>query len=237
MADRDIDLLDLSVTINGKEVHLKVSQDIYQKAIQDDQATLELICASVGENSSKEQCSQGINKMDSGLSNHNQEDRQQSSLNQEDSVLCQDEGEQESMEQENENTDVSTGFGGTKWTHDSIKLMLALYAENKDKFASSVYRNKDVWKKIATEMRVIGYLFTAECCDKKFRLLKHRHKVITDINSKSGRGTSRWEWYELMDELLTGDPAIKPVRVVSSTEGFVSSNIQVQVCVLEIVVF
>ncbi|KAL4223797.1 cleavage furrow ingression [Mactra antiquata] len=77
MADSSTELIDITVSIDGKEVQLQVSQDIYQKVIQKDQATLDLICASVGENSSKQQSSQDLSNV------VHQEDSEQS---------CQDKG-------------------------------------------------------------------------------------------------------------------------------------------------
>ncbi|XP_060579047.1 uncharacterized protein LOC132736021 [Ruditapes philippinarum] len=62
-----------------------------------------------------------------------------------------------------------------------------------------------------------GLNYDANQCNEKFRSLKHRHKKITDNNEKSGRGRSTWQYYDAMEELLAGDPAVRPIKVVASS--------------------
>jgi hypothetical protein len=47
--------------------------------------------------------------------------------------------------------------------------------------------------------------------------INFRHKKITDNNEKSGRGRSTWQYYDAMEELLAGDPAVRPIKVVASS--------------------
>jgi len=63
---------------------------------------------------------------------------------------------------------------GTMWSQEAILLLLSLYHDNRENFANSAFKNKNIWRDISTQMREKGQLFTGECCDKKFRMMKHR---------------------------------------------------------------
>ncbi|XP_060589697.1 uncharacterized protein LOC132744920 isoform X2 [Ruditapes philippinarum] len=104
------------------------------------------------------------------------------------------------------------------WRHEEVMLLISLYADHQDMFSSSAYKAFQVWRRIAEEMATKGYRFTGLQCDKKFRSLKYRYKTIVDANEKSGRGRRKWEFFEAMDELLAGDPSVRPVSVLSSTK-------------------
>lgn len=104
------------------------------------------------------------------------------------------------------------------WRHEEVLLLISLYSEHQQMFSNSLFKAFEVWKRIAEGMREKGYSFTGLQCDKKFRSLKYRYKTIADANEKSGRGRRKWEFFEAMDELLAGDPSVRPVAVISSSK-------------------
>ncbi|XP_052771354.1 uncharacterized protein LOC128211016 [Mya arenaria] len=106
--------------------------------------------------------------------------------------------------------------GGHTWTHEAVLLLIDLFGKNKDKFASSCFKQKDIWQCISEKMKDSGHTVDGVQCNEKFRSLKYRHKVITDSNAKSGRGRRSWQFYEAMEEVMAGDPAVRPIKVVAS---------------------
>ncbi|WAR17770.1 hypothetical protein MAR_038268, partial [Mya arenaria] len=46
-----------------------------------------------------------------------------------------------------------------------------------------------------------------------------KYRTIMDACGKTGRGRIRWEYIERMDSLLCKDPAVHPVRAISSSKG------------------
>ncbi|WAR22680.1 hypothetical protein MAR_036349 [Mya arenaria] len=92
--------------------------------------------------------------------------------------------------------------GGLTWTHEAVLLLIDLFGKNKDKFASSCFKQKDIWQCISQKMKDRGHAVDGVQCNEKFRSLKYRHKVITDSNAKSGRGRRSWQFYEAMEEVM-----------------------------------
>ncbi|KAK7071266.1 hypothetical protein SK128_016451 [Halocaridina rubra] len=94
---------------------------------------------------------------------------------------------------------------GNQWSHGMVLLLIELYRERRLEFGDPAKKKVNVWKKISQEMNSRGYETTGENCDKKFRSLKNRYKVIKD-NNKSGRSKRKWEYYELLHQLLAQEP-------------------------------
>ncbi|XP_060556226.1 uncharacterized protein LOC132716908 isoform X2 [Ruditapes philippinarum] len=119
-----------------------------------------------------------------------------------------------------QNTNQTGSSQGTiTWSHEAVLLLISLYSEHKELFNNNLYKQKDVWIKISKGMEEKGHHFQPHHCDSKWRALKHRHKVITDDNGKSGRGRRTWQYFDAMNEVLAGDPAVRPLRVMGSTEN------------------
>ena len=52
-----------------------------------------------------------------------------------------------------------------------------------------------------------------------------RYKIIKDNNKLSGRGSEdQWPYYDVMDDLMTGDPPVVPLSLESSLPGTLHKN-------------
>ncbi|XP_062571186.1 uncharacterized protein LOC134233220, partial [Saccostrea cucullata] len=105
-----------------------------------------------------------------------------------------------------------------KWNTESVKLLISLKKENTEMFSSNIITQKQGWKKISEMMCLKGHHCTGEECDKKFRSLKMRQKLIKERNKRTGSGRQTWQFFSLMDDLLHGDPAVIPTTVTLSIQ-------------------
>ncbi|XP_062588396.1 uncharacterized protein LOC134250052, partial [Saccostrea cucullata] len=105
-----------------------------------------------------------------------------------------------------------------KWNTESVKLLISLKKENTEMFSSNIITQKQGWKKISEMMCLKGHHCTGEECDKKFRSLKMRYKLIKERHKRTGSGRQSWQFFPLMDDLLQGDPAVIPTTVASSVQ-------------------
>ena len=53
--------------------------------------------------------------------------------------------------------------------------------------------------------------------------MNFRYKIIKERNSKTGHDRQSWPFFEDMQELLHGDPAVNPVAVASSLKPTAST--------------
>ncbi|XP_041985568.1 uncharacterized protein LOC121737901 [Aricia agestis] len=79
--------------------------------------------------------------------------------------------------------------GEKPWSRNKVKVLISAYTEIAEKFKSTKYQKKELWKEVA---RKVGE--PAGSCDKKFRNLKQtylrlRRKAI------SGRCITKWRYY------------------------------------------
>ncbi|XP_048743320.2 uncharacterized protein LOC125656780, partial [Ostrea edulis] len=103
-----------------------------------------------------------------------------------------------------------------KWSHEAVLLLISLKQGNMELFSSNLTTQKQAWRKIAKDMKTHGYVFSGEDCDKKFRSLKNRYKIIKERNNKTGCDRQAWQYFTAMDEMYKGDPAVQPVSAASS---------------------
>jgi len=50
-------------------------------------------------------------------------------------------------------------------------------------------------------------------CDKKFGNLEGTYKGVHDSSRKSGRGRKKWQYYDLLTDIIGGEPAVDPKAV------------------------
>uniref|UniRef100_UPI00358E6924 uncharacterized protein isoform X2 n=1 Tax=Myxine glutinosa TaxID=7769 RepID=UPI00358E6924 len=103
------------------------------------------------------------------------------------------------------------------WSRTKVNALIHLYEENKASFENNRIRRKDVWQKIAKKLnKEGGTVFSLQEVDKKWRNLKDRYKRIVDTNKQTGRGRSKWQYFDLMDQMLQKDPAFNPPCVAKA---------------------
>ncbi|XP_036142121.1 uncharacterized protein LOC105840960, partial [Monomorium pharaonis] len=59
-------------------------------------------------------------------------------------------------------------------------------------------------------------IITGIKCSTKFRAMKRTYKVILDHNKKSENNRKEWEYFEIMQELFSDKPWIKPLSLAGS---------------------
>ncbi|XP_064084765.1 uncharacterized protein LOC135200242 isoform X5 [Macrobrachium nipponense] len=101
------------------------------------------------------------------------------------------------------------GNQNTNWPHKAVLLLIDLYKKHLPKFNSKNIKKKGVWNLLSQEMKRKGYDLSGEACDKKFRALKHRYKIIMENINATGRRNRKWEYFDLMGKLLEDDPQFK----------------------------
>lgn len=53
-----------------------------------------------------------------------------------------------------------------------------------------------------------------------------RYKTIVDGHSRTGTGRRKWEFFDMIDELMAGDPAVVPLSTISSMpKGYLYASI------------
>lgn len=103
----------------------------------------------------------------------------------------------------------------TNWPHKAVLHLIDLYKRHLPKFNSKNIKKKGVWNLLSQDMKKKGYDVSGEACDKKFRALKHRYKIIMESINATGRRNRKWEYFDLMGKLLEEDPGFKLNNSVS----------------------
>ncbi|GAB6019952.1 hypothetical protein CHUAL_001481 [Chamberlinius hualienensis] len=89
-----------------------------------------------------------------------------------------------------------------QWPVEAAKLLLHEYKSKLEDFNGGIRKKKDVWLDIHQALRSYGYAFSQETCEKKFRNMKSSYLAIRERNLKLGRNTSKWEFYDEMEEIF-----------------------------------
>lgn len=79
---------------------------------------------------------------------------------------------------------------------------------------------KRVQKEIASNLKKRGYNVTDEQCSVKWKNLKQKYKSVRDANNETGRATTVWDYFDLIDELMKNTPEVTPLSLASNTRGF-----------------
>ncbi|XP_025085544.1 uncharacterized protein LOC112558977 isoform X2 [Pomacea canaliculata] len=111
-----------------------------------------------------------------------------------------------------------TPDGNICWSHAAVLLLISLYRqfEEKNAFSSGTSRKQAVWKAIAIEMNKHGYPYVSEQCDKKWRSLKYRYKHILENTRHNRISRKKWEYFELMGEILEEDKSMQHSPLIIS---------------------
>ena len=115
--------------------------------------------------------------------------------------------------------DVDPHGSAAIWSKGKTLLLLDLCTQYKGDLQDPSKKKKNIWIKIANEMKSKGSTVTWIACEKKMRNLKQTYKNIKDNNSKTGRGLKTWELFDVMDKLFAKDAAISCNNVQETTEG------------------
>lgn len=97
-------------------------------------------------------------------------------------------------------------FLPAQWPQAATRLLIELYKKHKNLFESPIINKKDSWKRISSLLASKGYPYPATVCDNKFRALKYRYNLLKESNGKATTGRRKWEFFQLMEELMTDSP-------------------------------
>ncbi|KAF5289461.1 hypothetical protein FQR65_LT11834 [Abscondita terminalis] len=97
-----------------------------------------------------------------------------------------------------------------EWTSAAINLLIEKFRTYKLQLEKKNSIKKHIWKKIANEMQEFEYTYTWDQLQNKWKSMLRTYKSIKDHNNQSGRNRKNWDYFNKMDELLYGHPAIDP---------------------------
>ena len=78
-------------------------------------------------------------------------------------------------------------------------------------------RNKQVFEKIARELKAAGYERTAVQCREKIKKLRGEYKKVKDHNDETGRDRKSFVYFEKLDDILGHRPATQPEHIIDTS--------------------
>ena len=115
----------------------------------------------------------------------------------------------------------------TAWTDAEVFKLIDLWKEEgiQEQLEGST-RNRQVYEKLTAELSKAGSKKTGEQCRSKVKKLHQEYKEIKDNNGLTGRGRSKWKYYDVLNEILGNRPATRPPVVINttSTETLTETN-------------
>lgn len=104
------------------------------------------------------------------------------------------------------------------WGKPETFKLIDLWAEDRtQEELEGCHRNRDVFVRIATKLREVGYDRTFEQCREKIKKLKKDYRKIKDKHEETGQGRERWAFFEAMDAVLGHKPSTCPSFVVDTS--------------------
>ena len=105
------------------------------------------------------------------------------------------------------------------WTHDETLKFIEIWSEERiQEELEGCRRNKHVFDKIVRELKDAGFSRTVEQCRAKMKKLKAEYKKVVDTHSNTGERRKVWKYYDAMDQILGGRPAISPAVIVDTLD-------------------
>ena len=80
-------------------------------------------------------------------------------------------------------------------------------------------RNKHVYARLSSELEKPGKVNSGELCRGKVKKLRQEYKKIKDGHNQTGRGRTKWKFYDQINELLGNRPATRPPVVLETLES------------------
>ncbi|KAL3856857.1 hypothetical protein ACJMK2_011568 [Sinanodonta woodiana] len=106
------------------------------------------------------------------------------------------------------------------WSNKAVQLLVERYRHYLPLFKSPFQKKLTLWKKVAKELEEQGYKFSFLECDKKMRALKYRYRLLFH----SGKDHTRWEYFSLMEALLTDESAVQAVSQSETVQESTAAN-------------
>lgn len=101
-----------------------------------------------------------------------------------------------------------------QWTIDSTRELIRMYGKYGKKFSSVNQGEKHLlWKEIAQQFSQLGYHYSANTCNDKWRNLKMTYKKNKQRASKYGLDNVKWFYYKDMENIIK-DPIEESMLII-----------------------
>lgn len=80
-------------------------------------------------------------------------------------------------------------------------------------------KRKQVWQDIANELASNHIEKSSTKCESKWRNLLRTYKNVKDSSKSTGRGASRFHFFNLIDEIVGDKPAMSCTHTYSTTDA------------------
>ncbi|XP_044761961.1 trihelix transcription factor DF1-like [Coccinella septempunctata] len=104
------------------------------------------------------------------------------------------------------------------WDYNAVICLLSCMENNMEDMQHPK-KKKNVFPNISNELLSNGFIYNATACYNKWRSLLRSYKSTKDKNNKTGRGASRFMFFEQMDNLLGDKPSISAQHTMESSEA------------------
>ncbi|XP_015380189.1 PREDICTED: uncharacterized protein LOC107173948 [Diuraphis noxia] len=112
---------------------------------------------------------------------------------------------------EDENADSSRYVDKYQWTIESTRQLIRLYGKDRKKFSVVNQGGKHLlWQDIAHQFSKLGYQYTANHCNDKWRNLKMTYKKNKQRAIKYGIEYVKWTYFKDMDNIFKNTPEGSP---------------------------
>ena len=109
---------------------------------------------------------------------------------------------------------------GAAWSDAEVKALIGVWAEGDiQKEFDGTVRNKEIYKKLATDLQEQGYDRDWEQCKSKIKNLKTEYRTAKDNNNETGKGRKTFKYYDDLDKVLGHRPASRPPVVLDASAG------------------
>lgn len=93
------------------------------------------------------------------------------------------------------------------WTTDSTRELIRLYGKDRNKFTAVNQGGKHLlWEEIAQQMSQLGYQYSANTCNDKWRNLKMTYKRNKQKGMKYGMHHVKWFYFKDIDNIFNNIP-------------------------------
>ncbi|KAB0791149.1 hypothetical protein PPYR_02949 [Photinus pyralis] len=100
------------------------------------------------------------------------------------------------------------------WSNNEILALMHAYDNLKENFDHPKKR-KHVWDDVSNLLLSQGIHRTPKSCEIKWRNLVRTYKTVRDNVTKSGRGATRFQYYEAMNDILGNKPSMSCAHTIS----------------------
>ncbi|KAI4455658.1 myb/sant-like dna-binding domain [Holotrichia oblita] len=135
-------------------------------------------------------------------------------------------GGKENITEENNNTDKFDDISPKENTRnvphkfiwsDAETIALLHSMETHLEHRSHPVKRKHVFENVSNDLLSLGYSIDATTCNTKWKTLVRSYKNTKDNNTKTGRSSSRFLFFEKMDEILGNKPSISCLHTLASS--------------------